>query len=75
MGKSRSATVLLAYLLWITRQRPSTAPDSPDMVPLPPEPLSVVSALTLLRQGRPVSIHFHVLSDPRIAVLQRETHE
>lgn len=59
MGKSRSATVLLAYLLWDSRQtRISTdSPDSEkaDMVPLPRKPLSVVEALQLLRQGRPIA--------------------
>jgi len=64
MGKSRSATVLLAYLLWISRQPQSLEQSQqplhdsavpPDMVPLPPKPLSVVDALTLLRQGRPIA--------------------
>lgn len=55
MGKSRSATVLLAYLLWASRQGPtSQMPESSeDTVPLPPKPLSVVQALEILRQGRP----------------------
>lgn len=55
MGKSRSATVLLAYLLWATRQQPTASAETPDMVSIPPEPLSVASALMLLRQGRPIA--------------------
>lgn len=57
MGKSRSATVLLAYLLWASRQRPTSQKhdSSEDMVPLPPKPLSVIEALELLRQGRPIA--------------------
>jgi dual specificity phosphatase 12 len=57
MGKSRSATVLLAYLLWSSRQPrpvPDTTTDS-DMVSLPPKPFSVVEALTLLRRGRAIA--------------------
>ncbi|KAK5064931.1 hypothetical protein LTR84_000765 [Exophiala bonariae] len=63
MGVSRSATVVLAYLLWHSRQpqairthpNATTLPSSgeSDMVPLPPTPLSVESALALLREGRP----------------------
>lgn len=63
MGVSRSATVVLAYLLWRSRQ-PQTIPShsktttlsslmESEMVPLPPSPLSVESALALLREGRP----------------------
>lgn len=57
MGKSRSATVLLAYLLWASRQGPTSQKhdSSEDMVPLPPKPLSVIEALELLRQGRPIA--------------------
>jgi len=54
MGKSRSATILLAYLLWSSRQRPESD-ESSDMVSLPPKPLSVIEALELLRQGRPIA--------------------
>lgn len=57
MGKSRSATVLLAYLLWVTRQG-STGKrfdSSEDMVPLPPKPMSVIQALETLRRGRPIA--------------------
>lgn len=56
MGKSRSATVLIAYLLWASRQGPPSQPvdSSKDMVPLPSKPLSVVEALEILRQGRPI---------------------
>lgn len=52
MGKSRSATILLAYLLWSSRQRPK-ANTSDDVVSLPPKQLTVIEALELLRQGRP----------------------
>lgn len=58
MGKSRSSTVLIAYLLWSSRQPtpPSqNTSNDPDMVSLPPKPLSVIDALTLLRQGRPIA--------------------
>lgn len=57
MGKSRSATVLIAYLLWASRQgSPSRHVDSSeDMVPLPSKPISVVQALETLRQGRPIA--------------------
>ena len=57
MGKSRSATILLAYLLWATRQKPADHESSAtaDMISLPPKPLSVVKALELLRQGRPLT--------------------
>lgn len=57
MGKSRSATILIAYLLWITRQQAKASvpsKTSEDMVPLPPKGLSVVEALELLRQGRAI---------------------
>lgn len=49
MGKSRSATVLLAYLLWASRQ-----PSSSETT-VPSGPLSVIQALELLRQGRPIA--------------------
>jgi len=52
MGKSRSATILLAYLLWSSRQRPK-GNTSGDVVSLPPKQLTVIEALELLRQGRP----------------------
>lgn len=57
MGKSRSATVLLAYLLWASRQKPTDhqIDSSEDMVPLPPRPISVIQALEILRQGRPIA--------------------
>lgn len=57
MGKSRSATVLLAYLLWVSRQRSTgqNFDNSDDMVPLPPKPINVVQALEILRQGRPIA--------------------
>lgn len=66
MGVSRSATVVLAYLLWQSRQPQTMQPNSgttratlssssseSDMVPLPRTPLSVEAALALLREGRP----------------------
>ncbi|OQV08190.1 hypothetical protein CLAIMM_12501 isoform 1 [Cladophialophora immunda] len=74
MGVSRSATVVLAYLLWHSRQpanivnpqsqttsttqAPATSSSSslspaPEMVSLPPTPLTVDSALALVREGRP----------------------
>ncbi|KEF61815.1 uncharacterized protein A1O9_03385 [Exophiala aquamarina CBS 119918] len=63
MGVSRSATVVLAYLLWRSRQPQTTdfqrkttsmpLSTESEMVPLPPNPLSVESALALLREGRP----------------------
>ena len=63
MGVSRSATLVLAYLLWHSRQAQamqevpsssSSTPDStPDAVPLPPTPLTLTSALSLIRQCRP----------------------
>ncbi|OAL19809.1 hypothetical protein AYO22_09336 [Fonsecaea multimorphosa] len=76
MGVSRSATIVIAYLLWHSRQTAnivnqqsqtnpktqdatntsssstSSAP-APDMVSLPPTPLTVDSALALVREGRP----------------------
>lgn len=58
MGKSRSATVLVAYLLWHSREKAKAAappPTDSDVVPLPPKPLSVEEALTILRQGRPIA--------------------
>ncbi|OAP56792.1 hypothetical protein AYL99_08904 [Fonsecaea erecta] len=74
MGVSRSATIVLAYLLWHSRQpanivNPQSQADSttqvssmassssasivPEMVSLPPTPLTVDSALALVREGRP----------------------
>ncbi|KIW47153.1 uncharacterized protein PV06_02750 [Exophiala oligosperma] len=71
MGVSRSATIVLAYLMWISRQPrsiqhpeknsnpvPSSATEesndsTPEMISLPPTPLTVDSALALLREGRP----------------------
>ncbi|KAJ9612442.1 tyrosine protein phosphatase yvh1 [Cladophialophora chaetospira] len=60
MGVSRSATIVIAYLLWHSRQtttirQPSGDPssESPEMVSLPPTPLSVDSALRLVRECRP----------------------
>lgn len=57
MGKSRSATVLLAYLLWASRQGSTDQQfdSSEDMVPLPPKTLSVIQALEILRRGRPIA--------------------
>ena len=55
MGKSRSATVLIAYLLWSSRQPAPPVPiTDKDAAPLPPKPLSVLEAWMLLRQGRPI---------------------
>ncbi|KAL2428918.1 hypothetical protein ABEF94_009972 [Exophiala dermatitidis] len=75
MGVSRSATIVIAYLLWRSRQpvtiqnpksksssQTTTSPesatkestsDSPEMVSLPPTPLTVDSALALVRESRP----------------------
>ncbi|RMZ81439.1 hypothetical protein DV738_g2157, partial [Chaetothyriales sp. CBS 135597] len=58
MGKSRSATVLIAYLLWQSRQPSELAASDPEddsMVSLPRQPLSVLDALVLLRKGRPIA--------------------
>jgi dual specificity phosphatase 12 len=55
MGKSRSATILVAYLLWASRQASRSTPTTNDTTSLPPKPLSVMEALTLLRQGRPIA--------------------
>lgn len=57
MGKSRSATVLLAYLLWASRQPSSSATttDDANAATMPSGPLSVIQALELLRQGRPIA--------------------
>ncbi|EXJ80193.1 hypothetical protein A1O1_08335 [Capronia coronata CBS 617.96] len=76
MGVSRSATIVIAYLLWRSRQ-PATIPNpessnrssrqeaqsrspstespasTPEMVSLPPTPLTVESALALVRESRP----------------------
>jgi len=78
MGVSRSATIVVAYLMWVSRQPrsiqqpqttsqshsetstssgPSTDADTedatPEMVSLPPSPLTVEAALALLREARP----------------------
>ncbi|KAK5032151.1 tyrosine protein phosphatase yvh1 [Exophiala sideris] len=66
MGVSRSATIIIAYLMWISRQpktisQPQTTSKSsspsdsstPEMVSLPPTPLTVDTALALLREARP----------------------
>lgn len=56
MGKSRSATIVLAYLLWDTRRRSISTPLSDANSPaaaIPPSALDVSAALALLRQGRP----------------------
>lgn len=53
MGISRSATIVLAYLLWNSRQPQTAQTTSADMIPLPPTPLTVEAALALLREGRP----------------------
>ncbi|RMZ86248.1 hypothetical protein DV737_g115, partial [Chaetothyriales sp. CBS 132003] len=59
MGKSRSATILLAYLLWQSRQPSATSPtagiDDDSMVSIPRQPFSLLDALVLLRQGRPIA--------------------
>ncbi|KIX10316.1 uncharacterized protein Z518_01398 [Rhinocladiella mackenziei CBS 650.93] len=73
MGVSRSATIVVAYLMWISRQpqsirrphpnsqssaKPPTSAESdsstmPEMISLPPTPLTVDTALALVRQCRP----------------------
>src|SRR5271170_2079211 len=58
MGKSRSATVVLAYLLWDSSRRClNLEPPSPepDAVATSVIALDVSSALALLRQGRPLA--------------------
>jgi dual specificity phosphatase 12 len=61
MGKSRSATIIIAYLLWTSlRNRCSCpAPDQSRDLPLPPDENSEIltpeAALGLLRQGRPLA--------------------
>ena len=70
MGKSRSATVLLAYLLWSTNRAhqesvakhqsrmestPKDQLNDNDSVPLHPTPLTVEEALMLLRRGRSIA--------------------
>lgn len=58
MGKSRSATMILAYLLWDSRRRSLATPlpdANADTAAIPPTALNVPSALTLLRQGRPLA--------------------
>ena len=65
MGVSRSTTIVLAYLLWFSRQpnatstpksdSPSTASSTslPEMVSLPRSPWTVDTALSLVRKSRP----------------------
>ena len=69
MGKSRSATIIIAYLLWASRPHRSTASVSTENQILDPrvtsrdvltepsklnrDPLTPDEALALLRQGRP----------------------
>lgn len=57
MGKSRSSTVLIAYLLWASNRahaaHPTPDPNS-DTTNLPPQPLDFDSALALVRRGRPL---------------------
>ncbi|EXJ62966.1 hypothetical protein A1O7_03410 [Cladophialophora yegresii CBS 114405] len=67
MGVSRSATIVIAYLLWHSRQTTtvplSTSDSNPsstsssvsqhEMVSLPPTPLTVDTALRLVRECRP----------------------
>lgn len=70
MGKSRSATIILAYLLWKSYRNhhshqytpPSTSAPTPPIDPRPnqsrdttAEPLTPDTALGLLRQGRPLA--------------------
>jgi dual specificity phosphatase 12 len=58
MGKSRSATIILAYLLWDSRRRSFATPlpdANSDTAAIPPTPLDVPSALALLRQVRPLA--------------------
>lgn len=59
MGKSRSATLILAYLLYATRDFPSP-PSMPSPTPSTPPPLPKTcltpsSALSLLRQNHPLA--------------------
>ncbi|KAK5458135.1 tyrosine protein phosphatase yvh1 [Exophiala xenobiotica] len=69
MGVSRSATIVVAYLMWVSRQprsiqqpqttSPSHSEDAdtedatPEMVSLPSSPLTVDAALALIREARP----------------------
>ncbi len=62
MGKSRSATVLIAYLLWKSHRdqfSPSSSAPTPQIDPTPnlsrdaPLPLTPETALALLRQSHP----------------------
>src|ERR1700761_9367419 len=66
MGVSRSTTIVLAYLLWSSRQQSTAAQSQPspsssssepqavtEMISLPPTPLTVDTALSLIRQSRP----------------------
>jgi len=57
MGKSRSSTVLIAYLLWASARahaaHPIPDPNS-DTAAIPPQALDFDSALALVRQGRPL---------------------
>jgi dual specificity phosphatase 12 len=55
MGKSRSATMILAYLLWDSRRRSLAGPvpsATSDTAPIPPTVLDVPSALALLHECR-----------------------
>lgn len=63
MGKSRSATIIIAYLLWLSHRNCPAPNPVPDANPTPiksrdrtspfDERLTPESALALLRQGRP----------------------
>jgi len=58
MGKSRSATMILAYLLWDSHRRSLASPvpsATSDTGPIPPTALDVPSALALLRECRPLA--------------------
>ena len=58
MGKSRSAAVVVAYLLYHShRLSPDRSPHdaTAEATPIPPRPLDVSSALALLRRGRPLA--------------------
>jgi dual specificity phosphatase 12 len=66
MGKSRSATIILAYLLWDSHRKHSTQNSAPkpetSSAPIPSrdtsqmlKPLTPETALALLRQGRPLA--------------------
>ncbi len=67
MGKSRSATIIIAYLLWESHHRNPSASSDPTLQPNQPlkssrdtspeksAPLTPESALALLRQSRPLA--------------------